>query len=68
MVLGTELQESSSDVSQSFSPDLIARANFKNSELDKSLGISPTSDFLDDPNSDVNFESISWRCGRPLRC
>ena len=30
----------------------IARANLKNSELDKILGIPPTSDFLADPNWD----------------
>ena len=39
MGLRTELQE-------------IARASFKNSVLDKSLSISPTTDLLDDPNPD----------------
>ena len=52
MVLGTELHELFSDVPESVSPEQIARANLKNSGLDKSLGISPTTDLLDDPNPD----------------
>ena len=39
MVLGTELEETFTDESASFSPEQIARAHHKSSELDISLGI-----------------------------
>ena len=41
MVLGTELQEHFSDVSQTLCPEQIARAHNKSSELGNSLGIFP---------------------------
>ena len=39
MVLGTELEETFTDESASLSPEQIARAHHKSSELDISLGI-----------------------------
>ena len=41
------------------SEEQIASSNLKNSKLDKSLGITPTSDFLDDPNSDEEGVEIA---------
>ena len=52
MVLGTEVHELSCDVPQTLSPEQIARATLKNSELDQSLGISPTQHLHEDPNPD----------------
>ena len=56
MVLGTEVHELSCDVPQTLSPEQIARATLKNSELDQSLGISPTQHLHEDPNPDEGLK------------
>jgi len=56
MVLGTEVHELSCDVPQTLSPEQIARATLKNSELDQSLGISPTQHLCNVQPKKLSFE------------